>query len=337
MSRGGFGVHGAWPVDQPPAGRFQAGRSRSKAEPGAGSSFSLCAARVGCPLEARRQAAAPVRTCDLLKASRHPLAEDHGYHRMLVSEMLDRCGQEVALAHDRNEAIAMVIDSIMRGPSFDLVLMDVQMQGARLCREPFAMPRRRDGNRICCLVVALTRQCISRVYSAAQRWGACRPHLAKTGGVRRSRPPRCNAWLPTSLCRNARGRRAAPDLSARRPPARPPPCRPGWSRAGRRAVRAGRGRCAPPCRRHAGASCPARMRLCDRIMRLAHKCFQASADKFGEAALVKAPAVAGAWRWRPVQVAPISARRWPVKFARNRPIPPPTAVESHKADRGGGA
>ncbi len=43
--------------------------------------------------------------------------------------MLERCGQDVALAHDGNEAIAMVIDSIMRGRPFDLVLMDVQMPG----------------------------------------------------------------------------------------------------------------------------------------------------------------------------------------------------------------
>lgn len=57
------------------------------------------------------------------------LVEDHDVNRLLVSEMLERCGQSVATAHDGNEAIAMVIDSIMRDKPYDLVLMDIQMPG----------------------------------------------------------------------------------------------------------------------------------------------------------------------------------------------------------------
>ncbi|UAB78795.1 response regulator [Erythrobacter sp. SCSIO 43205] len=57
------------------------------------------------------------------------LVEDHDVNRLLVTEMLERCGQSVASAHDGNEAIAMVIDSIMRGKPYDLVLMDIQMPG----------------------------------------------------------------------------------------------------------------------------------------------------------------------------------------------------------------
>jgi CheY-like chemotaxis protein len=55
------------------------------------------------------------------------LVEDHDLNRQLLTEMLERCGQSVALAHDGNEAISMVIDSVMRGRSFDIVLMDIQM------------------------------------------------------------------------------------------------------------------------------------------------------------------------------------------------------------------
>ncbi len=59
--------------------------------------------------------------------SRILLVEDHDINRLLVTEMLERCGQEVDVAHDGNEAIAMVIDSVMRARPYDLVLMDVQM------------------------------------------------------------------------------------------------------------------------------------------------------------------------------------------------------------------
>ncbi|MGB7370403.1 ATP-binding protein [Erythrobacter sp.] len=65
----------------------------------------------------------------LPQSSRILLAEDHDVNRMLALEMLERCGQSVAVAHDGNEAIAMVMESMMRGEPFDLVLMDLQMPG----------------------------------------------------------------------------------------------------------------------------------------------------------------------------------------------------------------
>ncbi len=57
------------------------------------------------------------------------LADDHEGNRLLMTEMLERCGQTVAIAYDGTEAISMVIDSIMRAQPYDLVLMDVQMSG----------------------------------------------------------------------------------------------------------------------------------------------------------------------------------------------------------------
>ena len=66
-------------------------------------------------------------SADLPRASRILLVEDHDINRLLVTEMLERCSQAVEVAHDGNEAIAMVIDSIMRGRPYDLVLMDIQM------------------------------------------------------------------------------------------------------------------------------------------------------------------------------------------------------------------
>lgn len=63
----------------------------------------------------------------VIAPSRILLVEDHDINRLLVTEMLERCGQEVDVAHDGNEGIAMVIDSVMRARPYDLVLMDVQM------------------------------------------------------------------------------------------------------------------------------------------------------------------------------------------------------------------
>lgn len=57
------------------------------------------------------------------------LADHHDVNRLLMTEMLERCGQTVAIAYDGTEAISMVIDSIMRAQPYDLVLMDVQMPG----------------------------------------------------------------------------------------------------------------------------------------------------------------------------------------------------------------
>lgn len=62
-------------------------------------------------------------------AARILLVEDHDVNRLLMTEMLERCGQSVEVAHDGHEAISMVIDGIMRDKPFELVLMDIQMPG----------------------------------------------------------------------------------------------------------------------------------------------------------------------------------------------------------------
>jgi PAS domain S-box-containing protein len=106
------------------------GRIEVESTPGEGSRFALVLPAALAPPVAEPQLPAPL-AIDLspsaLKPARILLAEDHDINRELVCEMLARCGQEVDLAHDGNEAIAMVIDSVMRGRPYDLVLMDVQM------------------------------------------------------------------------------------------------------------------------------------------------------------------------------------------------------------------
>jgi signal transduction histidine kinase/CheY-like chemotaxis protein len=116
------------------------GRIEVESTPGEGSRFTLVlpaalAPPVADPGPRDPAVAAPELVGDLpsdlppgLPApSRILLVEDHDINRLLVTEMLERCGQEVAVAHDGNEGIAMEIDSIMRGRPYDLVLMDVQM------------------------------------------------------------------------------------------------------------------------------------------------------------------------------------------------------------------
>ncbi|MFO6446264.1 ATP-binding protein [Erythrobacter sp. NE805] len=116
------------------------GRIEVASAPGEGSRFTLVLpatlvpprpegapeGALGDPLPTGRGSAADF-VPELLGPSRILLVEDHDINRILVTEMLERCGQEVAVAHDGNEGIAMVIDSIMRGRPYDLVLMDVQM------------------------------------------------------------------------------------------------------------------------------------------------------------------------------------------------------------------
>jgi len=72
---------------------------------------------------------APPESARLPQRSRILLVEDHDVNRILATEMLTRCGQDVAIAHDGHEAISMIMDSVMRGDIYDLVLMDIQMPG----------------------------------------------------------------------------------------------------------------------------------------------------------------------------------------------------------------
>ncbi|MEE4204976.1 MAG: ATP-binding protein [Erythrobacter sp.] len=106
------------------------GRIEVESAAGRGSCFSLVLpAPLAEPRPRPGREPGPILPEDLPQPARILLAEDHDINRQLVREMLERCGQTVALAHDGNEAISMVIDSLVRGRPFDLVLMDVQMPG----------------------------------------------------------------------------------------------------------------------------------------------------------------------------------------------------------------
>ncbi|NQX94421.1 MAG: response regulator [Erythrobacter sp.] len=154
------------------------GRIAVESVPGAGSTFTLTlpATLVQADECAPDLAAAPVPE-DLPQHSRILLVEDHDVNRMLVTEMLERCGQSVAVAQDGNEAISMVIDSVMRDRPFDLVLMDVQMpdcdgyEATRAIREegigPEALP-----------IIALTANAFPEDVAAAREAGM-QAHLAK--------------------------------------------------------------------------------------------------------------------------------------------------------------
>lgn len=142
----------------------------------------------------------PPTPADLPIASRILLVEDHDINRLLVTEMLERCGQEVAVAHDGTEAIAMVIDSIMRGRPYDLVLMDVQMPGCdgyeatRAIRDegigPGVLP-----------IIALTANAFPEDIAAARAAGM-QGHLAKP--IQLATLARAlQRWLPTRIVETA--------------------------------------------------------------------------------------------------------------------------------------
>jgi|GEM_PF-649668 len=128
------------------------------------------------------------------------LVEDHDVNRMLVTEMLERCGQSVASAHDGNEGIAMVIDSIMRGKPYDLVLMDIQMPGC----DGYAATRaiRAEGITPDELpIIALTANAFQEDLAAARDAGM-QSHLAKPlvfADLART----LQRWLPTRIIANS--------------------------------------------------------------------------------------------------------------------------------------
>ena len=63
----------------------------------------------------------------LIPGARILLAEDHDINRILVTAMLERCGQAVEIAEDGQKAVAAVMAAKAGGAPFDLVLMDIQM------------------------------------------------------------------------------------------------------------------------------------------------------------------------------------------------------------------
>ncbi|MEM8726683.1 MAG: ATP-binding protein, partial [Pseudomonadota bacterium] len=172
-----------------------------ESEPGVGSCFTLTLpatrALPNCaPAPDAEAAPTSPETAVLPQSARILLAEDHDVNRMLVVEMLERCGQSVDIAHDGNEAISLVIDSIMRGTPYDLVLMDIQMPGC----DGYAATRaiRAEGIRAGTLpIIALTANAFPEDIAAARDAGM-QAHLAKPldfAALARV----LQRWLPTRI------------------------------------------------------------------------------------------------------------------------------------------
>ncbi|GMN04155.1 ATP-binding protein [Erythrobacter sp. MTPC3] len=164
---------------------------------GAGSCFTLTLPALRtAPRPGQESPRETLSLKDLPSDARVLLAEDHDINRMLVSEMLERCGQKVAIAHDGNEAISMVMDSMMRGAPFDLVLMDIQMPGC----DGYAATRaiRAEGITPETLpIVALTANAFPEDIAAARDAGM-QAHLAKPL-VFAELARALQRWLPTRI------------------------------------------------------------------------------------------------------------------------------------------
>ena len=98
-------------------------------EPGHGSCFTLAVpARLVAPGEEPRDDAASTRPeRDALPASHILLAEDHDINRLLVTAMLESCGQRVTHAENGEVAVWLLTTPGALPEPVDLVLMDVQM------------------------------------------------------------------------------------------------------------------------------------------------------------------------------------------------------------------
>lgn len=131
-----------------------------------------------------------------LDAARILLVEDHDINRMLMTEMLERCRQQVDVAHDGNEAIAMVIDQVMRGRPYDLVLMDVQMPECDGLAATCAIRAEGIGPGLM-PIIALTANAYAEDIAAARNAGM-QAHLAKP--IDFARLVRVlQRWLPTRI------------------------------------------------------------------------------------------------------------------------------------------
>ncbi len=256
------------------------GRIEVESAPGEGSRFTLVLpATLTPPLPedvsdpfAGEPSFAAALVPELLGPSRILLVEDHDINRILVTEMLERCGQEVALAHDGNEGIAMVIDSIMRGRPYDLVLMDVQMPGCdglaatRAIREegigPDLLP-----------IIALTANAFAEDVTAAREAGM-QGHLAKPV-VFAKLARTLQRWLPTRIVEDETLAARASEL------ARSPQLVARWHARRRETLAAVRKAMADGWLEHAGAADAERREM---LARLLHK-LAGTAALFDEAEL----------------------------------------------------
>ncbi len=184
-----------------------------ESEPGVGSTFTLelptqvlsdeevnawqpAPDSVSLPTQSKPANRSPHTTASLPKQPRILLAEDHDINRMLVTEMLKRCGQSVAIAHDGNEAISMVFDRMVRGEPYDLVLMDIQMPGCDGYAATLAI--REEGIGPDTLpIIALTANAYPEDVAAARKAGM-QAHLAKPL-VFADLAKVLQRWLPTQI------------------------------------------------------------------------------------------------------------------------------------------
>jgi CheY-like chemotaxis protein/anti-sigma regulatory factor (Ser/Thr protein kinase) len=176
------------------------GRIEVESTPGEGSRFTLVLPAALAPPVADEAlpepGTVPSSPPQSLAPSRILLVEDHDINRLLVTEMLERCGQEVATAHDGNEGIAMVIDSIMRGRPYDLVLMDVQMPDCDGLEATRAIRAEGIGPGLL-PVIALTANAYPEDIAAARAAGM-QAHLAKPV-VFAQLARALQRWLPTRI------------------------------------------------------------------------------------------------------------------------------------------
>ena len=186
------------------------GRIEVESTPGEGSRFTLVLPhRLAQPVPTPAPEE-PVMASDLPHASRILLVEDHDINRLLVSEMLDRCGQQVEVAHDGNEAIAIVIDGMLRRRPHDLVLMDVQMPDCDGYAATRAIRAEGIGPEVL-PIIALTANAFPEDIAAARASGM-QAHLAKPV-VFADLARALQRWLPTRIVE------AAPEMQPARLPA----------------------------------------------------------------------------------------------------------------------
>ncbi|MDN3646280.1 MASE1 domain-containing protein [Pontixanthobacter aestiaquae] len=105
------------------------GTLTAQSKPGTGSCFTLSIPLI-VPDDAATSITPMAKAADptnLIAGARILLAEDHDINRILVTTMLERCGQAVEIAEDGQQAVAAVMAAKAGGTPFDLVLMDVQM------------------------------------------------------------------------------------------------------------------------------------------------------------------------------------------------------------------